>query len=293
VSLLLEGGLDWKAMSLSGRLLPFTTRAKTAILKQPTKEIEPMFKVSKGVSLLCYALCVSFVPAGTLIMPRPASAQDYGAIVAAPDRSEEDRKTDERRKPAQFLPFTGVRPGIRALDFGAGGGYTTELLARAVGTSGVVFAQSTSKTPPRAQERFEARRKSLEGNKIVPLVQNFDHPLPLEARDLDLITFVLNYHDTAHMGVDRAAMNRNLFEALKPGGVFVVVDHAAKDNDGVQVAGTLHRIEERIVRSEIEAAGFRLIAEGNFLRNPGDSREATSERDPATDRFVLKFEKPL
>jgi predicted methyltransferase len=246
-----------------------------------------MFKVFRAVALLGYVLCVSFV-----VTPKSASAQDYAAIIAAPDRSEEDRKTDERRKPEQFLPFTGVRPGMRVLDLGAGGGYTTELLARAVGTTGVVYAQSTSKTSQRSKERFEARRKSLEGHKIVPLEQNFEEPLPPEARDLDLITFVLNYHDTAHMGVDRAAMNRNLFAALKPGGLFVVVDHAAKDNDGVDVAGTLHRIEERLVRSEIEAAGFRLVEQSEFLRNPSDSRETTSERDPTTDRFVLKFEKP-
>ena len=232
------------------------------------------------------ALAVVAVAAG-VTAPTQACAQDYGALLAAPDRSEQDRKADERRKPSQFLPFTGVRAGMKVLDLGAGGGYTTELLARAVGPDGAVYAV----TPRPPGEPLQARMNSPVGQKVVSIVQKLDAPLPPEARDLDLITFVLNYHDTVAMGVDRAAMNRNLFDALKPGGVFVVVDHAAKAGDGAGVGPTLHRIEESTVRSEVEAAGFQLVGQGDFLRNPDDARDATSERNPATDRFVLKFEK--
>lgn len=241
----------------------------------------------RGRSFLIVACLASAAFGAGVTMPLRASAQDFAALVASPDRSDQDRKTDERRKPLQFLAFTGVRAGMRVLDLGAGGGYTTELLARAVGPDGVVYAVVPQ--PPR--EQLQARLKSPAGQKIVPLVQNSDAPLPPEARDLDLVTFVLNYHDLQAMGVDRAAMNRHLFEALKPGGVFVVVDHAAKAGVGASVGPTLHRIEESTVRSELEAAGFVLAGEGDFLRNPADTRDSTSQRDPATDRFVLKFVK--
>ena len=107
------------------------------------------------------------------------------------------------------------------------------------------------------------------------------------------MTFFFAYHDTAFMPVDRAKMNRALFDALKPGGMLVVADHAALPGAGVSVVKTLHRIEESTLRSEIEAAGFKLVAEGDFLRNPADLRDAIVFR-PQTpvDEFVLKFQKP-
>jgi predicted methyltransferase len=95
------------------------------------------------------------------------------------------------------------------------------------------------------------------------------------------------------MAVDRARMNRALFDALKPGGVLVVADHSAQPGAGISVVKTLHRIEESTLRREIEAAGFKLVAEADFLRNPGDLRDAIVFR-PQTpvDEFVLKFVKP-
>jgi predicted methyltransferase len=248
-------------------------------------------KVSTGPTRGCALAATAF--AGTLLgavflLSSNTLAQDYAAIISAPDRSEEDRKTDERRNPGELLRFSGVRTGMRVLDLGAGGGYTTELLARVIGPAGHVYAQ----TPRQASERLAARLQRPFGQNITHLAQAFDAALPAQARNLDVVTFILNYHDTVHLGVDRRSMNNRAYEALKAGGVFIVVDHAAKTGAGLEVAGTLHRIEESAVRSEIEAAGFRFKEAGEFLRNPMDSREKTSERDPATDRFVLKFEKP-
>ncbi len=112
-------------------------------------------------------------------------------------------------------------------------------------------------------------------------------------RDLDLITFFFAYHDTAFMSVDRAKMNRGLFEALKPGGVLVIADHAAQAGAGVSVAKSLHRIEETTSRREIEAAGFRLVAEAEFLRHPEDPRDSIVFRPKVpVDEFVLKFVRP-
>ena len=98
-------------------------------------------------------------------------------------------------------------------------------------------------------------------------------------RDLDLITFFFYYHDTTYMQVDRAQMNRKLFAALKPGGLLVVADHSAKPGEGTSVAKTMHRIEESVLRSEVEAAGFKLVGDGRF---PAPSRgSARLQRQPA------------
>ena len=218
---------------------------------------------------------------------------DYHAIVASPDRSEADRQTDIRRKPEQLLAFAGVREGMNVLDMGAGGGYSTELLARAVGPKGTVYAQDAPGGSPRARERFAERAKTPAMRNVDLVLRPYDDPVPPGAPEFDLVTFFFAYHDTAYMPVDRARMNRALFDALKPGGVLVVADHSAQPGAGVSVAKTLHRIEESTLRSEIEAAGFKLVAEGDFLRNPADMRDAIVFR-PQTpvDEFVLKFQKP-
>ncbi len=225
--------------------------------------------------------------------PRPADAPDYAAVVAAPDRSDTDRQTDQRRDPATLLAFTRVRPGMRVLDMGAGGGYSTELLARAVGPAGAVYAQDAPDANPRARERFEARMKTPAMKNVVRLERPFDDPLPPGVRDLDMVTFFFFYHDTTFMPVDRARMNRALFDALKPGGVLVIADHSAKAGDGTSVGKSLHRIEEGAVVREVEASGFRLVERGEFLRHPEDPRDAPVFRSKVpVDEFVLKFGKP-
>jgi predicted methyltransferase len=110
---------------------------------------------------------------------------------------------------------------------------------------------------------------------------------------LDLITFFFAYHDTTFMEVDRAKMNRVLFAALKPGSFLVVADHSARPEDGATVGKTYHRIAEATLRSEVEAAGFKLVSNADFLRNPDDPRTAIVFRSPIkVDEFVLKFQKP-
>jgi len=218
---------------------------------------------------------------------------DYRAIVASPDRTDADRQTDQRRSPELLLAFTGVRPGMRVLDMGAGAGYSTELLARAVGPRGTVYAQDAPAIAERLKGRFDERAKSPAMKNVVRVVRDYDDPLPPEARDLDLVTFFFFYHDTAYMNVDRAKMNRRLFEALKPGGVLVIADHSAQAGAGTSAAKSLHRIEESVLRREIEAAGFRLEAEADFLRHPEDPRDTIVFRPKLpVDEFVLKFVKP-
>jgi predicted methyltransferase len=215
----------------------------------------------------------------------PISAERAAAIVASPDRSEADRKNDLRRKPAEMLAFIGVREGMVGLDVSAGGGYTTELIARAVGPTGRVYGQTRAPDP---RERL-AQRKI--GN-IVPIVRPFEDPAPPEVA-FDLVTLMFNYHDFGHMGVDRAKANAAIFRALKPGGMYVIADHSGRPGTGISESGTLHRIEESFLRKEVEAAGFRLAAEGMFLRNPNDPRDRETPDPPQPkDEFVLKFVKP-
>jgi predicted methyltransferase len=221
-------------------------------------------------------------------------APDYAAIIAASDRTDADRQTDKRRDPMQLLTFAAARPGMKVLDMGAGGGYSTELMARAVAPNGVVYGQNAADLSERAKTRFEARLNMPAGKNIVSLVRPYDDPVPAEARDLDLITFLFYYHDTTYMSVDRAEMNRKLYAALKPGGVLVIADHSARPGDGTSVGKTFHRIEESALRREVEAAGFKLVAQGDFWRHPEDTRDFSIQ--PPTrpvDEFVLKFQKPM
>jgi predicted methyltransferase len=183
---------------------------------------------------------------------------------------------------------------MKTLDMGAGGGYSTELMARAVAPSGVVYGQNPEALGERARTRFEARLKTPAGKNIVALTRPFDDPAPADVHDLDVITFLFFYHDTTYMSVDRAAMNRKLFAILKPGGFLVIADHSARAGEGTTVGKTLHRIEESALRSEVEAAGFRLVEEGDFWRHAEDTRDF-SVQPPGrpVDEFVLKFQKPM
>src|SRR5580693_9932843 len=202
-----------------------------------------------------------------------AGAPDYAALMAAPDRSDADRQADKRRDPIPFLTFAAVRPGMKVLDMGAGGGYSTELLVRAVAPGGIVYGQNPAELPERPKTAFEARLKTPAMKDVVADIRPFDDPVPPDVHDFDLITFLFFYHDTTYMNVDRAAMNRKLFAALKPGGILIIADHSARLGDGTTVGKTLHRIEEAALRREVENAGFKLMGEGNFWRHPEDTRD--------------------
>jgi predicted methyltransferase len=220
---------------------------------------------------------------------------DYEAIVASPDRADGDRQADQRRQPAKMLAFTGVKTGMKVLDMEASAGYSTELLARAVGPSGKVYAQDSAAVIERfVKDKFDIRAQKPVMKNVVHVVRDFDDPIPPDVSGLDLITFFFAYHDISYMQVDRAVMNKKMLAALKPGGFLIIADHSAKAGDGISVAKTLHRIEESVVRQEIEAAGFKLVEEGNFLRHPEDPREASVFKPQVpTDEFVLKYQKPM
>ena len=217
-----------------------------------------------------------------------AANETYQAAIANPVRTDQDRRMDAARHPAEFLPFTQVKPGMNVLDVSTGGGYTSQLLALVVGPRGILWAQ--------AQTPGATVTKRLSDNPQANfrlVARSFENPVPEEAPPLDLITIVLNYHHIAYLPVDRARMNARLFAALKPGGRLVVIDHSAKSGTGIADAKTLHRIDEATVLAEFRQAGFVLDTTSDFLRNPADSREVSSGdgRIP-TDKFALRFAKP-
>ena len=281
----------------------------------------------KTSTLLSVAATVIFAAmlASCANLPAPISQERIAEIIASPDRRETERTNDLRRKPAQMLAFIGVRPGMVALDLSAGGGYTTELLARAVGPAGRVYGQSRPRdpnnpppkppapegnaapasagaasavkppAPPNSPLALAERAKNPAAANIVAVVRRFEDPVPPEVGPggLDLATLMFNYHDLVWLNIDRAQMNRAVFAALKPGGLYVIADHAGRPGTGASEAGTLHRIEEAFLRREVEAAGFRLAEEGRFLRNPNDPRDRNTPEPPQPkDEFVYKFVKP-
>lgn len=214
-----------------------------------------------------------------------APGTNYQALVADPIRTERDRGMDERRRPAELLEFAQVRPGMQVLDVAAGGGYTSQLLALGVGASGKVWAQHPNPGP--ALKERAANPKAG----ITVIARPFDDPVPPEAKSLDLVTLVLNYHDISYLPVDRDAMNRRIFAALKPGGRYVVIDHSALPGTGITAGKTLHRIEEAFVVAEVQRAGFVFDGEGGFMRSPTDTKDKSSNL-PGSDKFVLRFVKP-
>ena len=278
-----------------------------------------------AATLLMLAACAN---TGPPVVPT-LSKERIAEILASADRSEADRTNDIRRRPADMLAFIGIRPGMVALDVVAAGGYTTELLARAVGPTGRVYGQSAPRNPapppaplatpegnshpnlpaaappapvagtppprPTSPQMLAERSKNPAAGNIIAVVQKYDNPVPAElaSNALDLVTLMFNYHDLAYQPVDRAQMNKAIFAALKPGGAYVIADHSAQPGTGTSVANTLHRIEEAFVIKEVEAAGFRLAESGSFLRNPNDPRDKNTPNPPMPkDEFVLKFVKP-
>jgi predicted methyltransferase len=286
------------------------------------------YRSAAGLALLLALSGCESLRAPPAVAADVLTPQRIAEIIADPQRSAADRTNDLRRKPAQMLAFIGVRPGMVAVDLSAGGGYTSELLARAVGPAGRVYGQSAPPRSPDAPARppvapegashpslpaaqaaptaatagrpnsaqalaLRAQRSGL-GN-LSALVRPFEDPVPpaLAVAQLDLVTLMFNYHDLGHMGVNRARMNHAIFAALKPGGMYVIADHAGRAGTGISEAGTLHRIEEAFLRQEVEAAGFQLVAQGDFLRNPADPRDKNTPEPPQPkDEFVLKFVRP-
>ncbi len=217
----------------------------------------------------------------------------------AHDRLPNDLVLDAARRPAELLAFLHLQPGNRVAELGALTGYTTELLAHAVGPTGVVFAHNVHVVLERFAAKPLAARLARPVNAcVVPLDRDLDDPLPDEANNLDLVLINIFYHDALWLHADRTRMNQAVFRALRPGGRYVVIDSSARPGSGIEDAISLHRIDEDFVRNEVTQAGFELVAEGHFFRNPDDARDWNpAAKQPnrvrgSNDCFVLAFAKP-
>ena len=214
------------------------------------------------------------------------TAQDFTVILGDPERPSEERALDGSRKPDEVLKFYGVKAGDKVADIWAGRGYYSAILAQVVGPKGVVYSANPIARPELA-ERWKkpvfANIKAIDG----PLDQV---ALPQDA-SLDFVIIHLNYHDLTPEA--RIAMNKIILGALKPGCIYGVVDHSAKDGTGNEAAKTLHRIDKALVIQEVTGGGFKLAKEGEMLRRPEDPRDfnVIKERNK-DDRFVLAFQKP-
>lgn len=235
--------------------------------------------------------CTQPAPATPAVAPVQATEPN----VEDSARPAEDIARDEGRKPQAVMDFFGVAPGHHVVELMAGGGYYVDLLARRVGPEGKVWAHNT----PFVLDRFaEAPITKRLTSPALAAVERLDTELedPKLPAELDAVLLVLFYHDLYWQKVDRAAMNQAIFAALKPGGVFGVIDHSALATHASDDVKTLHRVEESFVVQEIIAAGFVLEAQSDLLRNADDPRDYNVFDPPngrdKTDRFVLKFVKP-
>ena len=215
---------------------------------------------------------------------------DLRAALADASRPETDRVRDADRKPAELIAFSGVRKGDKVAELAPGGGYFTRLLSAAVGAKGRVYAVTATPRPPVTE--FAAAHPN------VSILANQPGQVPVP-EPVDVVWTTLNYHDFKNVrvgdGDGAAATNAAAFRALKPGGIYFIVDHQTARGAGASQTSTLHRVEDALVRREVEAAGFRLDAESPLLRHPADDHSLRVQETGIrgkTDQFVLRFRKP-
>lgn len=214
----------------------------------------------------------------------------YAQLLADPIRPPEDVGRDADRKPAELLAFAGVRKGMKIAELAPGGGYFTRILTGAVGPSGHVYAITGRPSP--ALQDLAKKRSNL------TIVTASPGTIPVTDK-VDLVWTTLNYHDFKNnklpTGDAAQSYDAEAFRTLRPGGIYLIVDHEAAAGAAASQTSTLHRIEDTVVRKEVLAAGFKLVSESNLLRHPADDHTAKVQETGIrgkTDQFILKFRKP-
>ncbi|HKB97088.1 MAG TPA: hypothetical protein VKB94_09570 [Rhizomicrobium sp.] len=233
----------------------------------------------------------------TSLLCAPASAQSVppaiATAVADAARPEADKERDTARKPAETVAFAGVKAGMVVAELAPGRGYYTRILAKAVGPTGKVYAVITAAQAarPGVLDGLNALAAAYPNIKVVT-VEYSTMMLPEKA---DLFWTTENYHDF-HNGptADIAALDKAVFNNLKPGGIFYVEDHSAAPGAGLAATSQYHRMDEAVAKSELTAAGFKLDAEGDLLHNPADNRAASNSESGhfVSDRFMLRMKRP-
>ena len=215
-------------------------------------------------------------------------------------RPDADKQLDAERLPAAMVAFAGIKPGTRVMDLMPGQGYFTRIFAKIVGRNGYVYAYSPTEIDSLIQKRFpgvDVTKQFAAYSNVAVLHAPVNSLVAPES--LDVVWTSQNYHDlhdSFYKPADLAIINKAVFHVLKPGGIYIVLDHAAAAGSGLSATETLHRIDEAVVKKEVLAAGFKLAGESNVLRNPKDPHDKLVF-DPSirhhTDQFILKFVKPL
>jgi predicted methyltransferase len=253
----------------------------------------------------CLPVLIVAVALAAGLTPAPLRAETKSAAIAAAvadtTRPDADKQRDANRKPAETLAFAGVKPGDAVGELLPGGGYYTRLLSKIVGAKGAVYALA----PPRAVSApadmpdFAARVKAIAAEPAYANVQVVQPPLSdiQFPGPVDLVWTSQNYHDFHNVkGVDLMVLNKQVFAALKPGGVYLVVDHVAEAGSADRDTSTLHRIDPETVKKEVLAAGFEFVGSSDLLRRSDDAHTAAvfdASVRGKTDQFILKFRKPV
>lgn len=217
---------------------------------------------------------------------------NIAAAMADPARSN-DAQNDARRHGGELAAFAGVKPGDTVIELIPGGGYFTRIFSKAVGADGKVYAV----WPTEYDESTDKLQAIADDYGNIEILKQSAAKLSAPAQ-ADLVFTSQNYHDypDKFMGpVDLAIFNKQVFDALKPGGVYVIVDHAAEAGSGLRDTETLHRIDPEIVKQQVEAAGFRFAGESDVLRNAADDHTLKvfdKSIRGRTDQFAYKFVKP-
>jgi predicted methyltransferase len=239
------------------------------------------------------ALCLAGAAAGAGNAALPAY---IAAAISDSARPAADTERDADRKPGATLAFAGVKPGQQVLELAPGRGYYTRLLSAVVGPKGKLYVVTSPPRPdsPPGPSPVQVIASDPHYSNVTVIVSRVAELKPPEG--MNVVWTSQNYHDFHNIpNVDVATINHAVFQALKPGGIYLVLDHAAEAGSGARDTNTLHRIDEDTVKQEVESAGFKFLGESDILRNKADPRTA-KVFDPAiqghTDQFILKFTKP-
>ena len=284
-------------MKLFSRLkfIPILAMALPLILTSVITLPETVIASRLPVGQIAYEIFPNSNPYPQLLAQAPAT-DTIQAALENPNRPDADKSRDDRDHTAQVLDFLGVEPGMAVADLMAGGGYYTELFSRIVGNEGQVYMQNEYIGWP--WEKFFPSMISarLEHYRLAN-VTRLDAPLEtmgLPEGELDLVFLSLFYHDSVWMGIDRQKVLQEIYTALKPDGIFAIIDNCSEPRVGIRDVSSKHRIDREFVIEDLLAAGFTVDATSDILSNPGDDH-TLSAFDPAirshTDRFIISFSK--
>ena len=243
-----------------------------------------------AAALMALGLAAAPMAAHAAVPPAVAQA------LAAPSRPQRDRDADASRAPGETLAFVGVKPGMTVIELYPGGGYFTRPLSALVGPKGRIVAVETSRWKGAAEADQKMIAEPGHANvqlDVLPFGQ-----LPASAPPADIFWITQNYHDlkiAEYGAVDLAAFNARVFAMLKPGGVYFILDHQATGPLTPDQIAKLHRIDKATVIAEVQAAGFKLVDEGQFLHRPADDHTLgifDKAIQGKTDQYALKFVKP-